>query len=347
MARKASSDQDDSREKKAAQDDEESLETDITTVGYKWGGNTTYDKPLEIGITDDDSKQDWFGKETGDKAELTINGENSHTINGGGTIKTSFMDKDGEQHTENILFINSAAGWIMVPSEDSAFEPGSKIIKLHNWEEMGDVDYDDYDNDETICFTPSCMILTPFGELPAALISAGDMVVTADNGVQTVRWVGRSRVCAHRRSHKNLHPVLIRAHTYGHGYPHHDLRVSPQHRFCLTGAEVELNFAYHQAMAPAIGLIDGKQIIRDQQAAPVTYIHLLFDRHEVVFANALACESFHPDPRIVSKLGRSTRDELLQLFPELTNKSKPMLTARPCLKHKQTKAIRKPFPLLL
>lgn len=346
MARKASSDQDDSREKKAAQDDEESLETDITTVGYKWGGNTTYDKPLEIGITDDDSKQDWFGKETGDKAELTINGENSHTINGGGTIKTSFMDKDGEQHTENILFINSAAGWIMAPSEDSAFEPGSTITKLHNWEEMGDVDYDDYDNDETICFTPSCMILTPFGELPAALISAGDKVVTADNGVQTVRWVGRSRISAHRRSRKNLHPVLIRAHTYGQGYPHHDLLVSPQHRFCLTGAELELNFAHHQALAPAISLIDNKQIIRKRQGTPISYIHLLFDRHEVIFANGLACESFHPAARIVNKLGRKTRDELLELFPELTGKGALFSTSRPCLKKKHVQSIRKPLLLL-
>ena len=37
----------------------------------------------------------------------------------------------------------------------------------------------------TPCFTPGTLITTQRGELPVQLISAGDRVVTRDNGIQT------------------------------------------------------------------------------------------------------------------------------------------------------------------
>ena len=83
--------------------------TDITTVGYVWGGIKTYDDPLQIGITDDDDTQDWNGNETGNQAHLTVNGGTIGTVWGGGEREVEFTTEDGVHHTENMLLVITVA----------------------------------------------------------------------------------------------------------------------------------------------------------------------------------------------------------------------------------------------
>ncbi|MEO0371109.1 MAG: Hint domain-containing protein, partial [Pseudomonadota bacterium] len=64
-----------------------------------------------------------------------------------------------------------------------------------------------------------------------------------------------------------------------------------------------------------------------------TYIHFMFDRHEVVCADGLWAESFLPGPRTVRALDAGPREELLKLFPALGAEEIPEMTsARPILK---------------
>ena len=49
----------------------------------------------------------------------------------------------------------------------------------------------------------------------------------------------------------------------------------------------------------------------------VTYIHLLFDRHEVILANGAWSESFQPGDFSLGGLGNAQRQEIYDLFPEL------------------------------
>ncbi|MBY8974333.1 Hint domain-containing protein [Rhodobacteraceae bacterium NNCM2] len=49
----------------------------------------------------------------------------------------------------------------------------------------------------------------------------------------------------------------------------------------------------------------------------MTYIHLLFDRHEIIWAEGLPCESLHPGEEALSGMDRAARDEVLAIFPEL------------------------------
>jgi len=49
----------------------------------------------------------------------------------------------------------------------------------------------------------------------------------------------------------------------------------------------------------------------------VTYIHLMFDAHQIVIANGAPSESFYPGPMALAALSDPVRDELRTLFPDL------------------------------
>lgn len=61
----------------------------------------------------------------------------------------------------------------------------------------------------------------------------------------------------------------------------------------------------------------------------VEYIHLLFDRHEVVISNGAASESLYPGTEAMKALGPATVAELYALFPELRDRKDATRAARP------------------
>ena len=69
-------------------------------------------------------------------------------------------------------------------------------------------------------------------------------------------------------------------------------------------------------------------------ARAVTYIHLVFDRHQVVFSNGLASESFYPGPRALAGLAAGPRAEFVRLFPDIASRGLPAYgpAARPYLR---------------
>ncbi len=79
-------------------------------------------------------------------------------------------------------------------------------------------------------------------------------------------------------------------------------------------------------------LIDSKLVTQDE-GHDVTYIHMMFDEHEVVYAEGAPSESFHPGEVGLSAVSDPAREELFALFPELrSNMANYGDTARRCLK---------------
>lgn len=186
------------------------------------------------------------------------------------------------------------------------------------------VSYDGIEN--IICFTPGTRILTPYGQRPVEDLVPGDAIVTRDEGVQILRWTGSRQVPAVGR----FAPVRLMAGAVpGLDAP---LLVSPQHRMLVTGATAQLHFATEEVLVPAHHLIDGDRIAR-VEGGSVTYIHLLFDRHQILFANGAPSESFHPATLGLTALEAEARDELFALFPELRATPEAYgRTARPVLR---------------
>ena len=171
---------------------------------------------------------------------------------------------------------------------------------------------------DIVCFTPGTQIATPLGDIPVESLKVGDLVVTKDSGIQAVRWVGHKKVSGARlQSYPLFRPVKILKDAFGKGLPNRDMHVSPQHRVLLAGADVELNYSKEQALAPAKGLISDHSITIDYSVKEVEYIHILFDKHELVFSDGLLTESFHPGEMSIAGLDDNTRQEVFELFPEL------------------------------
>jgi hypothetical protein len=110
--------------------------------------------------------------------------------------------------------------------------------------------------------------------------------------------------------------VRIAAGALGPGCPVRDMDVSPQHRMLITGAEAELLSGESEVLAAAIHLV-GRPGIVQTCCEPVSYIHILFDRHEIVRADGAWTESFQPGEHVVGDMDAGQRAELFALFPEL------------------------------
>ncbi len=167
------------------------------------------------------------------------------------------------------------------------------------------------------CFTPGTLIATPRGEKLVEELQLGDRVITRDNGLQEIRWIGHRALGAQDlQNAPHLKPVLIRAGALGHGLPERDMLVSPQHRLLLNSERAALYFEEREVLAAAKHLT-GMEGVDQVEASGTTYIHFMFDQHEVVLSNGAWTESFQPGEQVLDGMGAEQRDEIFDLFPEL------------------------------
>ncbi|SHI30430.1 Hint domain-containing protein [Wenxinia saemankumensis] len=171
------------------------------------------------------------------------------------------------------------------------------------------------------CFTPGTLIATPRGERRVEDLREGDRIITRDNGIQEIRWAGRKEMSgAALQKARHLQPVLIKAGALGNGLPERDITVSPNHRLLVSGDKTQLYFEESEVLAAAKHLV-GLPGIHQVEAMSVSYIHFMFDRHEVVLSNGAWTESFQPGDYSLKGIGGAQRAEILELFPELATTS--------------------------
>lgn len=183
-----------------------------------------------------------------------------------------------------------------------------------------------FSNIETItlaCFTPGTLIETLRGPCPVEQIACGDRLLTRDSGYQPVRWVGRRDLTAgNLAANPALRPILIERGALGPGRPDRDMMVSPQHRVLLSGGRTELVAGESEVLAAAAHLV-GHPGIRRVTVPGTSYIHFMFDRHEIVRSDGIWSESFQPGAASLDGMEDAQRDEILALFPELADPDRP------------------------
>ncbi len=159
------------------------------------------------------------------------------------------------------------------------------------------------------CFVAGTLIATPEGDARVETLLPGDLVMTKDEGAQPLRWVGSRRV----EAVGDFAPIHIRANTLGR---HRDLLVSPLHRVLIKDNLAELLFGEAEVLVAARDLVNDHAITR-RTGGEVTYVHLLFDRHQVVFSEGLETESFLPGPQTAASFEAEMVAEIYSFFPEL------------------------------
>ena len=169
-----------------------------------------------------------------------------------------------------------------------------------------------------ICFTPGTRIRTENGTALIEDLREGDRVQTKDNGLQPLRWIGQRRMTGARLfAMPKLRPIRIGSGALGVDRPDLDLLVSPAHRILVKGAAAQSLFNTSEVLVAAKDLINGSSITVDMRVREVTYIHVLLEEHQVVWANGLETESFHPASAALSTLDAQDRQRLLAAYPQL------------------------------
>ncbi|MBK0327451.1 choice-of-anchor L domain-containing protein [Rhodobacteraceae bacterium F11138] len=177
------------------------------------------------------------------------------------------------------------------------------------------------------CFVAGTLIDTTQGPVPVETLVPGALIRTRDRGYQPLRWIGHS----HRTARGKDAPVVFAKDSLGN---HDRIAVSPCHRVLLTSWRAELLFGCSEVLVMAKSLIDDCRIRSRADGGAVHYVHLLFDRHEIIRGNGLDSESYHPGAQTLDAFDAQTRAELFDLMPELAQGAPQTYgpTARPALK---------------
>ena len=190
------------------------------------------------------------------------------------------------------------------------------------------------------CFSAGTLIDTANGPRPVEHLKVGDLVRTADHGMQPIRWIGQRHLqaCALEQA-PELCPVQIAPGAFGPNQPAMPLRVSPQHRMLVRSRIARRMFEAEEVLVAAAQLV-GLPGITEVAPQEVTYLHLLFDRHEVIFANGTPSESLYPGPMALKSLGARALHEILTLFPDLAQfDSFRLQPARPLVRGRQGRSM--------
>ena len=309
---------------------------DIAGIGI--GANSSLGDLNRLDTTPDGADQVLSGEELLDiivepladaeflRFEIEVEGVDA---NGDPMTQTLIIDETTVDANGDPVLVTTQLGWSFncVPL-DPAFDPTQDITVTFNGifaEDPGNpgsgeqVVSTEHLLHLVICFTAGTNILTPNGPVAIEHLAGGDRVVTRDHGVQRIRWIGASEISAGRMQMRaDLRPVLIGAGALGAGQPDADMRVSRQHRVLVRDWRSELMFGQEGGvLAAAFTLCNDGEIREERPATSVTYYHMAFDHHEIVYANGVETESFNPAERTVSAMDEAARQELLALFPEL------------------------------
>lgn len=269
------------------------------------------------GLTGNDSLiggdgDDYFYYVPGDGLDTIANFNfgNTGSITDGINTNNDFIDLSSYYDTMNelradwmddgILNQSNAADY----SNNTQFAPGDGIV-------FQGASTSDFTTDTTgvVCFTDGTMIRTASGNRPIEELQIGDMVHTVDRGLQPIKWIGTSHYDEHDLDdNPKLRPIVVNARVFGSD---RDLVVSRQHAFLLPERDLLVRaIQMVKADIPGVRVALGRK--------RVTYYHIMFERHELIYAEGIATESMYPGPQALRALCPEAIEDLLSVFPQFT-----------------------------
>lgn len=240
----------------------------------------------------------------------------------------SYTGSDGSSGTIYLIATNGLANygsWIVSPTQLSP----AVTYTFGTFNRNGAVPYSSL----VPCFTLGTLIQTKWGDKPIEDLRVGDLIITRDNGLQPLRWIGRCTVPALG----SAAPIHIAKRAMGNAAP---LLVSPNHRMLIDSGSADYLFGVREVLIVAKHLLPNPGV-SVKSGGEVTYIHLLFEEHQIVSTHGCPSESFFPGREAMSALNEETRQEVLDLFPELigVGSNRFEATARMCLKPQEAQLL--------
>jgi autotransporter passenger strand-loop-strand repeat protein len=176
-------------------------------------------------------------------------------------------------YTGGNLVLPTSSGDVTLPL---SFAPGVSIadVSLTSDTLGGTIAY-------VACFASGTRIATGKSCIPVERLRIGDSILTIGGETNPVCWIGRRHVDCHAHPcPSDVYPVRIAAHAFASGSPCYDLYLSPDHAVFIDGVLIPIRY-----------LINDATIVQIKQES-VSYWHIELERHEVIFAEGLPCESY-------------------------------------------------------
>lgn len=162
-----------------------------------------------------------------------------------------------------------------------------------------------------ISFARGTMITLANGtQKPIEALAPGDRVLTRDHGGQPIRWIGRVTL----KAVGPFAPVVITHGTLGNAG---DLIVSQHHRMFLYQRQKVAGLPTSELLVQAKHLVDGERVFL-REGGYVDYLSLVFDQHEIIYAEGIPAESLMVNDAIVNRLPPDLSADVNARFPGLT-----------------------------
>ncbi|AZV78502.1 2,3,4,5-tetrahydropyridine-2,6-carboxylate N-succinyltransferase [Parasedimentitalea marina] len=291
-------------------------EENTITIGIADAGDHAYDSNLLI---------------AGDSVQTAlIATDDEFTINGDGALDLDILGNDihAAGSSLTITHINGqpvssgdtvtlATGEEVTLNADGTFS----IVNGTDVEETNTFSYtveDDLGNSDVgfvqvttaPCFVAGTLIDTVDGPVPVEELEPGMQVQTRDHGPQKLRWIGQTT----RLAQGSDAPVVLAANALGN---HRRIALSPNHRILISTDMAELLFGQAEVLVKAKDLVNDHTIKIVSDGRSVTYVHVLFDQHEIICGNGLETESYHPGAETLESFDIETRSEILEFMEEM------------------------------
>lgn len=138
-------------------------------------------------------------------------------------------------------------------------------------------------------------------------LTVNDRVLTRDDGVQPIRWIGQSTV----RAVGEFAPIKIHAGTLNN---ENDLVVSPDHRLFIYQRSDEVGAGRAELLVKARHLVNGYTVTQ-MEGGFVDYFQLLFDSHQIIYAEGIAAETMLINTRTKPVLPSDLTDAMGEVIP--------------------------------
>ena len=146
----------------------------------------------------------------------------------------------------------------------------------------------------------------------------GMKVETRDAGYQPLMWVG-STMLSQQKPLSNMPARLFRVpvDSFGPSRPMPDLMLAPNARLLHRSPELLEVRNDDAALTLIVAFEDGYSVIRVAPVSPVGVYHVAFRDHQILRANGLEIESYHPGFEVTKHIGGESLRQFLSLFPHI------------------------------
>jgi hypothetical protein len=203
----------------------------------------------------------------------------SGTISGfavGDTIEVTNVTATGSSYSGGVLTLEEASGSATLTLPGTFTTASFDVVTVSGVTDVSLV---------APCFRAGTRIRTARGEVAVEDLQAGQSVLAEfGDGVVVQRpvvWIGHRTIdCRHHPKPELIWPVRVAAGAFGARTPRRDLLLSPDHAVFVDGV-----------LIPIKHLMNGTTITQ-MRMDEVAYYHVELERHGVLLAEGLRCESF-------------------------------------------------------